>query len=86
MGRGHGNAPLMVRAWLPGSGWGEGGGACQLLSCSSAQLTLAGTLRGKMWRRQEVRAFRERKHQQLIGASWALVTLPPSAHVHPCWQ
>lgn len=41
----------------------------------SAQLTLAGTLRGKRWRRQEVRACRE-EYQQLMAAVWVLVTLP----------
>lgn len=40
-----------------------------------AQLTLAGTLRGKRWRRQEVRACSV-EHQQLRAASWATVPLP----------
>lgn len=49
-----------------------------MFSHSSAQLTLAGTLRGKKWRRQEVRAFREGKIecQQQMVVSWALVPLP----------
>lgn len=59
-----------------------------MFSHSSAQLTLAGTLRGKKWRRQEVRAFREGKIecQQQMVVFWALVPLPsvsPSARVYP---
>lgn len=42
---------------------------------SLAQLTLAGTLRGKRWRRQEVRAC-SIEHQQLRAASWVTVPLP----------
>ena len=58
-----------------------------MLSCSSAQLTLAGTLRGKRWRRQEVRAYRERKKSAAHGSCWALVALPslsPSALLLEC--
>lgn len=57
---------------------------------SSARLTLAGTLRGKRWRRQEVRAFRERKrNQQQMAIPWALDSCPPlapSACVQPGQQ
>ena len=45
-------------------------GARQVLSGSSAQLTLAGTLRGKRWRRQEVRAFREGKRTSATNGSF----------------
>lgn len=59
-----------------------------MLSCSSAQLTLAGTLRGKRWRRQEVKACRERKRMSVVhGSFWALVALPslsPSALLLDC--
>lgn len=75
------------------SSWSEPGCWAQrrapwVFSHSSAQLTLAGTLRGKKWRRQEVRAFREGKIecQQQMVVSWALVPLPsvsPSVRVHP---
>lgn len=57
---------------------------------SSAQLTLAGTFRGKRWRRQEVRAFRERKkNQQQMAIPWAINSCPPlapSACVQPGQQ
>lgn len=46
----------MLSSW-EGSGCQAQEGACLVLSPSSAQLTLAGTLKGKRWRRQEVRAF-----------------------------
>lgn len=46
-----------------------------MLSCSSAQLTLAGTLRGNRWRRQEVRAFRERQRKSAAHGSFP--------HLHP---
>ena len=57
-----------------------------MFSHSSAQLTLAGTLRGKRWRRQEVRAFREGKieHQQQMVVSWDLVPLPSVSALSPC--
>lgn len=57
-----------------------------VFSHSSAQLTLAGTLRGKRWRRQEVRAFREGKieHQQQMVVSWDLVPLPSVSALSPC--
>lgn len=48
-------------------------GVGQVHPCSSARLTLAGTLRGKRWRRQEVRAFGGRKRTSAAnGGSWGL--------------
>lgn len=47
-------------------------GVVQGYPCSSARLTLAGTFRGKRWRRQDVRAFRERERMSAAsGSSWA---------------
>lgn len=54
-----------------------------VFSHSSAQLTLAGTLRGKRWRRQEVRAFREGKNRASAANGSFLGSSPPALCQRP---
>lgn len=54
-----------------------------MFSHSSAQLTLAGTLRGKRWRRQEVRAFREGKNRASAANGSFLGSSPPALCQRP---